>query len=198
MTYARRLIAGLFATVLATAAHAVPITYILETEAASGTLDGAAFSASTVTFTLYADTDDVAPNTFADTAVLASAVTVQFDGGTAISITAPDIGLYSFSGGFGMWRFDSSNLLDVRDVPGPDLAVATATTAVTYEFLQWGASTPILTDDGVLFFDNQEDVAGTYAAVTAAQVPLPAAGWMLIAGVGSLPFMGRRKRKPMS
>ncbi len=193
MTYAKRLIAGSFAAVLATTAHAVPIADEMETAAARSTLDGAAFSASAVTFTLYADTDDVGPNACADEAVPARVATVQFDGGSAFSITAPEIGLYAFDGGFGMWGGDDANLLDVRGSPGPDLAVATALTAVAYGYPQWRAAPAILTDDGVLVFDSLENVPGTNAAVVGLRVPLPAANWMLIAGLGSLPLLGRRK-----
>lgn len=153
---------------------AFPITYVLETLDASGTLDGSVFGVSDVTFTLNADTIDVdpAPGFGVDQAIVASSATVQLGAGPILDILSP-IGLYSAANDFGLWRPSSLNLLDSSGF-GPDLTMATPTTAVNYSYLQWALSPPITTSAGIIIFDNSSNVPGTYTALMGTAVPAPA------------------------
>ncbi|WP_299956749.1 hypothetical protein [uncultured Roseobacter sp.] len=181
------------ASVVAIPASAVPITYTLGTDGASGMLGGNPFITSDLTFVLNADTDDIAPTGFGDLAVKASSATVIFNGST-FDILSP-IGLYAGSGGFGMWRPDDGNLLEFEGSEGIDLSLATSATALTYKYTQWSGRglDDVDTSAGVLVFDDQSDVSGSFGAVLApvTLVPLPAASWMLIAALGAL--VGRSK-----
>lgn len=185
-----------FASLVALPASAVPITYKFDTAGATGTLDGSAFTTSGVTFTLNADTDDVAPTPAGDLAVTASSATVTFDGMTLDILSS--IGLYSFSGGFGMWRPDDSNLLENSGGAGVDLSLATSTTSLTYDYTQWSGFSlaDVNTSAGVLVFEDQPGVSGSFGAalVPVASVPLPAAGWMLLAALGALVGRSRAAR----
>ena len=190
--YVKGLIAIIVPVIFSAAVHAVPISYILETVDASGTLDGQIFGAARVTFTLYADTDDVGATCCADSAVVASSATVQLDNGPVLDILT-SVGLYQFGGGFGMWHPENSNLLDERTLV-IDLTVATPTTGVLYKYLQWSFAPQIDTSGGILDFDDRENVQGTYTAITSS-VPLPGVISLMLVGFGGLVGV-RYKAKP--
>lgn len=179
-----------------TAAHAVPITYTFATGQASGGLGSDDFDTDGVVFTLNADTDDIAPNLFASQAVLARSATVSFNGKT-LDIVTP-VGVYATASGFGLWKPEEFNLLD-EETFTVDLTGETSEVATNYEFLQWEKMPLLSTTEGSLLFDDATGVRGTFSAtfdpasLSLAAVPLPAAGWLLLAALGGLAVGGRRK-----
>ena len=186
------LTAAAFAVALsAVAAEAAPVEYTITTGDASGTLDGQIFGAANVVFKLYGDTADVVtPSGFQQ--ILMLLVTVQIDSNPLLTVVSPDLGLFSNTLGFGMWRYEDADLLTTGPT-GIDLTLASPAVPISWDYLQWGFAPTIMTDGGVLDFDNANGISGTYSAIVEeSEVPLPAAGWLLIAGLGGVAALRRR------
>ena len=192
----KTLAAAFVGIIFSTAAFAVPITFIHETLDASGTLDGNIFGTSQVTITATGDTDNIesfGSGFFIDHA----SAQIEIQGlGTFNFLTTTrtfvnnNVNIVGFSrsgasgtdllngptdAAFGVWDMLSSI------AAGGDL-----------QYLQWGAPA-VETDGGTLVF-NSTTVQGRFRAIVdqAPVVPLPAAGWMLIAGLGGLAAMRRK------
>lgn len=194
---------GLFSALSVAAA---PITFIFTTLDASGTLEAPGpgapivFGTSDVTITATADTDDI----------------TAFSGGFSLEHLSATIDIL----GFGTFDFVSPTRTFVNnsisqvgfsratsiggtdllnDFVDPAFAIWDMLTSIgpisdsSANYLQWATGTPIETTGGILVFNNGS-VPGTFEAIVddTPVIPLPAAGWLLIAGVGGFALMRKR------
>ncbi|WP_425039538.1 VPLPA-CTERM sorting domain-containing protein [Primorskyibacter sp. S187A] len=192
-----RILAALALTfVTAVGAQAAQITFIHTTLDASGTINGEVFGTSDVTITATGDTNNIQ-----------SFGSGFFINHASASIEILGVGTFDFLSptrtfvnnanevvGFSREGANGNDLLN-----GPEDSIFSSwdmTTSIgpvtgDLEYLQW-TNSPVETDAGTLVFNNAT-VFGSFEAIVA-PVPLPAAGWLMIAGIGGLAAM-RRNRK---
>jgi hypothetical protein len=173
--------------------HAMPITFIHQ-GSGSGTLDGAAFGQSAFTITAFGDTDNV--ETYSSGFFIDHiSASIDIDGLGIFNIftatrtfvnNLQSIVGFSRAGINGADLFNGPNnalfnTWDMLSSIGPILGSAS--------LLQWINNPQILTDGGILFFNNGVSDALFEATV----VPIPAS--ILLLGSGLVGLLGVRKKK---
>lgn len=184
----------LFFSICTVNANAAPITYI-HTGSGSGTLNGVAFGASAplnFTITAVGDTNNVSSCggycLYNDN--ISASIYIEtlgsFDFTTATRFFMNSIVGFSRAGSNGADLFNGPTLVswDMTSSIGP--------VSGTASLLQWGNSN-IDTTGGVLFFNDQSNIASTFSATVAA-VPEPSSYALLLAGIGLVGFAASRKK----
>ena len=187
----------LFFSMCTVNANAAPITYI-HTGSGSGTLDGVAFGASAplnFTITAIGDTNNVA----------SCSIGCIYNDNISASIHIETLGSFDFttatrffmnnnSGTVGFSRAGSNgaDLFNGPTLVSWDMTSSIGPVSGTASLLQWGNSN-IDTTGGVLFFNNQSNIASTFSATVAA-VPEPSSYALLLAGIGLVGFAASRKK----
>lgn len=158
-------------------AIAEPITYIY-TGTGSGTIGGTPFTDATFTITGQADTDDLANCSSPDCQDVAHLNTnIVINGVGTYTITSPlrtflytggptAVGL-SWVDGFGFDLYDLEN-----NLAGWDLVSSWGPVNCSGMLIQWGFSS-VNTSGGVLFFEEDFDVAATFQAILLQQASIP-------------------------
>jgi hypothetical protein len=109
---------------------------------------------------------------------------------------APHTGVTAISFSYGSY-LDSSTPVTVTLSTGDTFALKTpANAGVDTNFVGFTSSTPIASVD---FAEqgNGFDVTG-FELASATSVPLPAAAWLLLSGLGGLGLVSRRKRQELA
>lgn len=175
-------------------AFAVPITFI-HSGSGSGSIDGNLFTSAAFTITASDDTllrqDCGAGCYFIDS----NSASIDIDGvGTFAFLTGTRTFVQAGSGVVGFSRSGDGGL-DLFNGPtngallGYDLTTAIGPVGGSGEILQWTAG-DVLTSGGVLVFDD----AIVDATFTAVLVPEPETYALILAGLGVLAFVARRRK----
>jgi hypothetical protein len=182
------------------AAVAAPITYIY-TGTGSGTIGGTPFTNAAFTITGQADTNDLASCGTGCQEVNHQSTSILISGVGTYDISSP---LRTFmSLGVGLSRQDppGGDLYDLQgNFSGWDL-VSNWGPVITLGGLGQWTSPQVNTSGGVLVFQDQAEVRGTFRAISGqASVSVPImTGWgviifVAIAGLGTVYFIRRQKR----
>lgn len=157
----------------------------------TGTLDGTAFSTTGFVIEAVADTDDI-ESFGSGVSIDHLSATIEILGLGTYDFLSPTRTFSNISSqvvGFSRGGLFGSDLFNgPRDI-GPDLLSNFGPASGNGNIIQW-TQDDILTSAGILNLNNAS-ITATFTATVAA-VPLPAAGWLLVAAVGGL-AVARRK-----
>ena len=171
-------------------ADAATLSYTIS-GSGSGTLNGLSFNDAEFSFELTGDSANLSGNIIdpLDTASfsIAGAGSGTFLIDTRLGVSNSGVVFFSRSGGAGL------DLFDFLTTEAPvDLATTFSVSQVGNVFAL-NQFEDIATTAGLLGFDSASNVTFASRIIPISEVPLPAAAWMLIAGLGGLVVVGRRK-----
>lgn len=191
----------LFAALNALAVSAGNISFLYETLDADGTIDGDIFGTPEVRIRAEGDTANI--QSYADGIFIDhDFAEIEILGVGTFELATGTRTFLNTTGDFvGFSRAGSSGLDLLNGSTDPQYVTWDMTTSIgpipgSFNFLQW-ASSPVLATTGESLFFNNRSVNGKFTAIVddTPAVPLPAAGWMLIAGLGGLGALKRFRKE---
>lgn len=186
-------VAGMVLAGASFSANASPIQFIF-TGTGSGSLGGVGFSDTAFVFTAFADTASAQSCGGSCTFIDSSSAEVSLSGiGNFDFLTSTrtfnNSGFVGFSRG-GVGGADLYNVFNVG--PAYDMASPIGPVSGNANLLQWSFST-VSTTGGALVFNNAT-TSGTFQAVAVTAVPEPETYAMLLAGLGLIGGIARRRK----